>query len=1000
MSQKFRIKDKGYINRNKIINFKFNGKSFTGYEGDTLASALLANGIHLVGRSFKYHRPRGFFAAGVDEPNAKLQVNLNGHSEPNVNATEIELVEGITATSQNCWPSVEFDIGAINNLLNKFFPAGFYYKTFMWPKSFWYKVYEPFIRKAAGLGVASVEKDKERYEHKFEYCDLLVTGSGPAGLASAYAAAKSGAKVILAEDKHRFGGSLLLDDVSIDNLPGKDWADKIISELKEMPNVTVKNRSQVFGYYDHNMLVMYERVGDHLEKKSKFTPRQRLWYIRCKEVILSTGSIERPIVFGNNDTPGVMLASGAKEYMKVYGVLVGKKPIIFTNNDSAYETAIEFKNNGAEPIVIDTRKNQDSELINEAKNKGINIKFNYAVIKANGYKKVKSAIIGELSEDKTSYKKTLTVECDCICVSGFWTPSVHLASQSGNKLKFEEKIDAFVPNKSKQNEITVGSANGDFTLQNSLNSGFDVGNKVAKRVNNNTKEINIQVPKVTEKKQNIHDKFWCSPLTKNIKAKRFVDFQNDVSVSDIEIAIREGYRSIEHVKRYTTLGMATDQGRTSNLNGLQLVSNIENKIIPEVGHTTFRPPFTPITIGTIVGREVGKHFMPTRLTPMHDWHVKNNAVFVDAGAWKRPRYYKLGNETMIEAANREAKNVRDKVGICDVTTLGKIDVKGPDAAEFLNRVYTNAWMKLPIGKARYGVMLREDGIVMDDGTTTRISDNHYHMTTTTAQAANVLSHLEYYLQIVWPDLNVNVVSTTEQWAGAALAGPKSRDVLAKLFPSLDVSNEALPFMGYVESNLLGVPVRIFRISFSGELAYEINIQSDCGMFMWEKMMKEGKEFGIQPYGTEALSTLRIEMGHVAGPELDGRTIPYDVSLEGMVSKKKDFIGKRSLSKLAFNKTDRQKIVGLIPLDRKTSIPEGSHLVIDKNAKLPNPKLGHVSSSCWSVENNNPFSLAILKDGKNMIGKKLFAVSPLKNKSIEVEVISSHYVDHEGKRVRS
>ncbi len=973
MSQEFRIKDKGYINRNKIINFKFNGKSFTGYEGDTLASALLANGIHLVGRSFKYHRPRGFFAAGVDEPNAKLQVNLNGHSEPNVNATEIELVEGITATSQNCWPSVEFDIGAINNLLNKFFPAGFYYKTFMWPKSFWYKVYEPFIRKAAGLGVASVEKDKERYEHKFEYCDLLVTGSGPAGLASAYAAAKSGAKVILAEDKHRFGGSLLLDDVSIDNLPGKDWADKIISELKEMPNVTVKNRSQVFGYYDHNMLVMYERVGDHLEKKSKFTPRQRLWYIRCKEVILSTGSIERPIVFGNNDTPGVMLASGAKEYMKVYGVLVGKKPIIFTNNDSAYETAIEFKNNGAEPIVIDTRKNQDSELINEAKNKGINIKFNYAVIKANGYKKVKSAIIGELSEDKTSYKKTLTVECDCICVSGFWTPSVHLASQSGNKLKFEEKIDAFVPNKSKQNEITVGSANGDFTLQNSLNSGFDVGNKVAKRVNNNTKEINIQVPKVTEKKQNIHDKFWCSPLTKNIKAKRFVDFQNDVSVSDIEIAIREGYRSIEHVKRYTTLGMATDQGRTSNLNGLQLVSNIENKIIPEVGHTTFRPPFTPITIGTIVGREVGKHFMPTRLTPMHDWHVKNNAVFVDAGAWKRPRYYKLGNETMIEAANREAKNVRDKVGICDVTTLGKIDVKGPDAAEFLNRVYTNAWMKLPIGKARYGVMLREDGIVMDDGTTTRISDNHYHMTTTTAQAANVLSHLEYYLQIVWPDLNVNVVSTTEQWAGAALAGPKSRDVLAKLFPSLDVSNEALPFMGYVESNLLGVPVRIFRISFSGELAYEINIQSDCGMFMWEKMMKEGKEFGIQPYGTEALSTLRIEMGHVAGPELDGRTIPYDVSLEGMVSKKKDFIGKRSLSKLAFNKTDRQKIVGLIPLDRKTSIPEGSHLVIDKNAKLPNPKLGHVSSSCWSVENNNPFSLAILKDGKNMIGKKLFAV---------------------------
>ncbi len=998
MSQEFRIKEKGYINRNKIINFRFNGKNYTGYEGDTLASALLANGIHLVGRSFKYHRPRGFFAAGVDEPNAKLQIQLNGHSEPNVNATEIELVEGMVATSQNCWPSVEFDVGAINNLLQKFFPAGFYYKTFMWPKSFWYKIYEPFIRKAAGLGIASTKKDTERYEHKFEYCDLLVTGSGPAGLASAYAAAKSGAKVILAEDKHRFGGSLLMDDVSIDNLSGKDWADKIISELKEMPNVIVKNRSQVFGYYDHNMLVMFERTGDHLEKKSEFTPRQRLWYIRCKEVILSTGSIERPIVFGNNDTPGVMLSSGAKEYMKVYGVLVGRKPIIFTNNDSAYETAIEFKNNGADPLIIDTRKEQSSDLINDAKNKDIKIKFNHAVIKADGYKKVKSAIIGELSEDKTTYKNTSSVECDCICVSGFWTPSVHLASQSGNKLKFDKEIDAFVPDKSKQEEITVGAANGNFTLHDTLNAGFNAGSQVSKKLNN--KDVDIQIPNVTEKKHKTHDKFWCAPLPKNIKAKRFVDFQNDVSVTDIEIALREGYRSIEHVKRYTTLGMATDQGRTSNLNGLQLVSNIENKIVPEVGHTTFRPPFTPVTIGTIVGREVGKHFMPTRLTPMHNWHIKNNAVFVDAGAWKRPRYYKIGNETMLEAATREAKNVRDKVGICDVTTLGKIDVKGPDAAEFLNRVYTNAWMKLPVGKARYGVMLREDGMVMDDGTTTRISEHHYHMTTTTAQAANVLSHLEYYLQIVWPELNVNVVSTTEQWAGAALAGPKSRDVLAKLFPNINVSNESLPFMGYVEGDLFGVPARIFRISFSGELAYEINVQSDYGLYMWEKMMEIGKEFGIQPYGTEALSTLRIEMGHVAGPELDGRTIPYDVSLDGMVSKKKDFIGKRSLSKIAFNEANRQKIVGLVPIDRKTSIPEGSHLVLDKNAQLPNPKLGHVSSSCWSVENNNPFSLAIIKDGKNMIGKKLFAVSPLKNKSIEVEVISSHYVDHEGKRVRS
>ena len=446
--------------------------------------------------------------------------------------------------------------------------------------------------------------------------------------------------------------------------------------------------------------------------------------------------------------------------------------------------------------------------------------------------------------------------------------------------------------------------------------------------------------------------------------------------------------------------MATDQGKTSNLNGLQLVSNLENKIVPEVGHTTFRPPYTPVTIGAIVGREIGKHSKPTRKSPIHSWHEKNNAVFVDAGVWLRPRYYKQENENLFEASKREATNVRKNVGVCDVTTLGKIDIKGPDSAELLNRVYTNAWLKLPVGKARYGVMLREDGIVMDDGTTTKISENHYHMTTTTAQAANVLAHLEYYLQVVWPELNVNVVSTTEQWAGAAIAGPKSRALLQKLFPNTDVSNRGLPFMGYVEGNLFGIHARIFRISFSGELAYEINVESDNGIFMWEKIIEIGHEFKIQPYGTEALSTLRIEMGHVAGSELDGRTIPYDNSLEGMISKKKDFIGKRSLNRKAFIAEDRQKVVGVVPIDKKTGIPEGSHLVRDANAKLPNPKLGYISASCWSVEYDNPFSLAILKDGKNMIGQKLFAMSPLKNKTIPVEIVSSHYVDPKGERVRS
>jgi len=998
MQENFRLDKGGLINRNKKISFTFNRKKYFGYEGDTLASALLANGVHLVGRSFKYHRPRGFFGAGVDEPYAIVQMNRNNEVDPNVRATEQELFEGLEAKSVNCWPNVDFDIGAINNFLNKFFPAGFYYKTFMWPKSFWYKIYEPIIRKAAGFGSASIKHDKERYEHKYEYCDLLIAGSGPSGLASAYAAAQNGARVILAEDKSRFGGSLLTSEVTIGNQSGKEWAEKIISELKSMPNVVVKNRSQVFGYYDHNMLVMSERVSDHLPKTDKYIPKQRLWYIRAKEVVISSGSIERPLVFGNNDAPGVMLSSAAKEYLKVYGVIVGKKPIIFTNNDSGYETAIEFKKNGIDPIILDTRKEANSEIIKEAKELNINIKFSYVVVAAKGYKKVNSADIAKISDDKKNISNIENLKCDCICVSGFWTPTIHLASQSGNKTTFNEQIDAFIPSQSKQKETTLGAANGVFTLEETLKTSFEKGGELSKQITN--KENKVSVPTVVEKKYSNHDKFWCVPLPEGKNYKRFLDFQNDVAVSDIELALREGYRSIEHVKRYTTLGMATDQGRTSNLNGLQLVSDIENKVVPQVGHTTFRPPYSPVSIGAIVGREIGKHSKPTRKSPMHYWHEKNNAVFVDAGVWLRPRYYKKGNENLFEASKREAKNVRQNVGVCDVTTLGKIDIKGPDAAEFLNRVYTNAWLKLPVGKARYGVMLREDGIVMDDGTTTRISENHYHMTTTTAQAANVLSHLEYYLQLVWPELNVNAVSSTEQWAGAAIAGPKSREVLQKLFPDLNVSNEGLPFMGYMEGNLFGVDAKIFRISFSGELAYEVNVESDYGNFMWEKIMEIGEEFNIQPYGTEALSTLRIEMGHVAGSELDGRTIPYDNSLEGLVSKKKDFIGKRSLSKSAYVAQDRQKVVGVVPLDKKTSIPEGSYIVKDAKAKLPNPKLGHVSASCWSVEYDNPFSLAIIKDGKNMIGQKLFAMSPLKNKTIPVEIVSSHYVDPKGERVRS
>ena len=998
MSQEFRIASGGLIDRSKEISFIFNGKKYNGYKGDTLASALLANGVHLIGRSFKYHRPRGIIAAGVEDANGKVQLYKDNITEPNVNVTEVELVEGLRIESQNCWPSVNFDVGGINNFLNRFFPAGFYYKTFMWPKSFWYHVYEPFIRKAAGMGKASLDPDPDRYEHQYEHCDILVVGSGPSGIASALSAAKNGARVILAEDKARFGGSLLTDNVTIGNKNGDEWVEDSISELKSMPNVIIKKRSQVFGYYDHNMLVMFERCKDHLNNPEPYTPRQRLWYIRAKHVLISTGSIERPLIFANNDRPGIMLASSAREYLKVYGVLPGKKPIIFTNNDTAYETAIEFKAHGIDTVILDTRKSSDAGVVIEAKNIGIEIKFNHGIANTAGYKKVKSATIGELTESKDGYKNLTTIPCDSIFVSGNWTPTVHLASQSGNKLKYESETDTFLPDQSRQKETVIGSANGSFTLKESLADGFNKGYQLSDEITKNGRETSVPIS--DEKDFGSHDKFWCMPLPDKKHYKRFVDFQNDVAVSDIQLAVREGFRSIEHVKRYTTLGMATDQGKTSNLNGLQLVSDLEKKIVPEVGHTTFRPPYTSVTIGTIIGREVGKNYRATRKSPIHEWHEKNNAVFVDAGLWLRPRYYKRGNETLQEAAKREALNVRQNVGICDVTSLGKIDIKGKDSAEFLNRVYTNAFLKLPVGKARYGVMLREDGMVFDDGTTTRLAENHFHMTTTTAQAANVLSHLEYYLQVVWPELDVNVVSTTEQWAGAAIAGPKSRELLQRLFPEEDMSNEGFPFMGFKELKFKNTVARVFRISFSGELAFEMNVMSDYGEEMWNEIISQGEDFGIQPYGTEALSTLRIEMGHVAGSEIDGRTIAYDLSLEGMLSQKKDFIGKRSLNRKAFTENNREKIVGVVPIDKKTSIPEGSYLVENAKASFPNPKLGHVSASCWSVEYDNPFSLAIIKDGKNKKGEKLFAVSPLKNKIIPVEIVSQHYVDPEGKRVRS
>ena len=1002
MPKNLRINSSNFIDETTRVSFKFDGKTYYGFKGDTLASALIANGIHLVARSFKYHRPRGIMTAGSEEPNAIVQINGNtAYTEPNVRATEIEIYDGLEASSQNCWPNVNFDIGGINNILSPLLPAGFYYKTFMWPASFWEK-YEYFIRKSAGLGKSPTKPDPDLYEHKYIHCDVLVIGGGISGIMAAKTAAENNYKTLLLDEKPHLGGTTIYQSSEfnkINNQYSSKWLENEISKLKNIKNLEIKTRTSVAAYHGYNFLLARENLTDHLPlNKKKDKIRQRLLKIRAKKVIAATGSIERPLIFNNNDRPGIILSSAIKKYSDYYGVVCGKENILFTNNDSAYETAISLFNKGIKiNAIIDIREKVNSEITNHAEKIGIKIYNSYTIVDTSGYRRIKEVSIMKLSKDGQSVTGSkIKIKCNCLGISGGWTPAVHLFTQSGGKLKFDNEDNVFIPSKYPSDQISIGSCNGEFDL-----------NTIIKNFNQNIKNFlgidktSFEDLKINSTKEILKRNIWLLPSDKAIgKCKPFVDFQNDATAKDIKLALREGFRSIEHVKRYTTTGMGTDQGKLGNMHALGIISDTSGVKMSDLGTTTFRPPYTPLTFGTIVGRNVGEFFDIFRKTPMHDWHVDNNAEFENVGQWKRAWYYPKKGESMFDAVQRESKAARDGAGILDASTLGKIDIQGSDASEFLNRVYTNAWMKLPVGKARYGLMLREDGIVMDDGTTTRISENHYHMTTTTAQAANVLSHLEYYLQIVWPELNVNVVSTTEQWAGAAIAGPKSRNMLSKLYPDLDVSNDTLPFMGYKEAEFFGVPSRIFRISFSGELAYEINVKSDHGMFMWEKMMEVGKEFGNQPYGTEALSTLRIEMGHVAGPELDGRTIPSDVSLNGLVSKKKDFIGKNSLGREAFNVESRQKIVGLIPIDRKSSIPEGSHIVQDQNAKLPNPKLGHVSSSCWSVENNNPFSLAIMKDGKNMIGKKFFAVSPLKNKSIEVEVISSHYVDPEGKRVRS
>ncbi len=1001
MTKNLRVKSSEYIDETSRISFKFNGKTYHGFKGDTLASALLANNVHLVGRSFKYHRPRGIMTSGSEEPNAIVQINPGtNRTEPNVRATEVEIYEGLEASSQNCWPSVDFDIGGINNFLSPFLPAGFYYKTFMWPASFWEK-YEFFIRHSAGLGKSPTSSDPDIYDHRNVHCDVLVIGAGISGILAAKNAAKNNFKTLMVDEKNELGGSTIYENNEfnkIDNKTPSEWLKKEIEELKGIKNLEIKTRTSVAAYHQYNYFLARENLTDHLEAKDKKNKiRQRLLKIRAKRVILATGALERPLIFNNNDRPGIMLSSAVKKYSEFYGVACGSKNIFFTNNDSAYESALSLYNKGINiEAIIDIREQSESKIVKKVKEAGIKIYWSHTIVNTAGYKRLNNVSIMKLSNDGTSVTGSkISISCDCLGVAGGWTPAVHLYTQSGSKLKFDEEKKVFLPNQNTSEQISVGSCDGDFKIDEIIKN---LNKKLKDTLN--IKETDLNNIKVEIDQENSKRNIWLLPSDKPLgKTKPFVDYQNDATAKDIKLALREGFRSIEHVKRYTTTGMGTDQGKLGNMHALGIIADTAGIKMGELGTTTFRPPYTPLTFGTIVGRNVGKFFDIFRRTPMNDWHVENKAEFENVGQWKRAWYYPYNGETMHQAVQRESKAARESAGILDASTLGKIDIQGSDASEFLNRVYTNAWSKLAIGKCRYGLMLNEDGMVYDDGVTTRLGENHYIMTTTTGGAANVLGKLEDYLQTEWPELDVYLTSVTDHYATASLCGPNSKKILKKIIPDLDLSDENFPHMSFKEANIGKIQCRIMRISFTGELSFEINVQASYGKDLWEKCMKAGKEFNITPYGTETMHLLRAEKGFIiVGQDTDGTMTPIDLQMDWIVSKKKyDFIGKRSLYRSDTMREDRKQLVGLLTDDPNIVLEEGAQIVSELN-QSPVEMLGHVTSSYFSPNLNKSIALAVVRGGKDMMGKKLFV--PMENKNINVTVANPVFYDAKNERLNA
>ena len=997
--QPFRLGDGGRIDRSRRLSFSFDGRSYTGWSGDTLASALLANGVHLVGRSFKYHRPRGIYTSGVEEPNALVSVRQGGRYEPNLPATVVELFDGLVAVSQNRWPSLRFDLMGVVDLFSPVFSAGFYYKTFMGPTRKAWSFYEHFIRRAAGLGNPPTEPDPDRYEKAHAFCDVLVIGAGPSGLAAALAAARGGARVVLADDNSAPGGSLL------SRPPDRDsdaWLAGVVAELHGLPNVRLMTRTSVFGAYDNLVFGLLERVSDHLPAPPPFQPRQRYWTLQARQAVLAAGAIERPLVFGNNDLPGVMLASAARCYLNRYAVLPGRKVVAFTNNDSAYDAALDLAAAGADVTVVDARREVTATLQDRARKARISLRLGHAVAGAIGNRRVNRVDVVPFDAARPS---TATVgeslPCDLLVVSGGWTPTLHLLGQRGSKPVFDEARATLVHGTLPAGYRVAGGATGLMDLRGRVENGWNEGCAAAKDCGFVRAALDGGLIRdlPNEDERGAIASVWVIPHPASGKRrKQFVDLQNDVSVDDIALAHREGYESVEHLKRYTTLGMATDQGKTSNVNALAILAGLRERPIAEVGTTTYRPPYFPVAIGALVGGETGQHFRPIRRSPIHDWHDRNGAAFADVGLWQRPHYYAKSGESLTEAYVRETAQVRATVGIVDVSSLGKIDVQGPDAAEFLNRVYVNTWTALATGRARYGVMLRPDGIVLDDGTTSRISEHHYFMTTTTGNAGPVMTYLEYLLQVVWPELKVHVTSVTGQWAGIAIAGPRSRELASRVIGGIDFDNDAFPFMG-VRHGLAGeIPVRVLRISFSGELAYEAYSPAGYGEALWQMLFDEGQALGLVAYGSEALGALRIEKGHVAGPELDGRTTLADLGLDRMASKKKPFVGGTLMGREGLTETDRPRLVGLEPTDPNDKLAAGAILCLPGHHE--GHGLGVVTSVTYSPELGRRIGIGLLSGGMSREGELIDAVFAMRGEVTAVRIRSPHFVDPEGTRLHA